>query len=103
RVDGTADVVDEGLVVPAQQLDQAVFLAGELRVERALRGAGVPDDVGDGGVAETTFDDRRGHTVEQSIPERVVDTVGLRIALVECRRHIASLRTLAHSWYHPVP
>ena len=63
-------VIRFSLFLP-QQLDQALFLAGELLVEGALGGAGVPDDVGDGGVAVAAFDDRRGDAVEQPVKERV--------------------------------
>ena len=63
-IDGRPDVGDQVFVVPAQQFDQALFLAGELLVEGALRGAGVPDDVGDGAVAITALADRCGQPVE---------------------------------------
>src|SRR6476659_7714918 len=63
-VGGRPDVGDQVLVVPAEHLDQALFLAGELLVEGALRGARVPDDVGDRGVAITALTDRCGQPVE---------------------------------------
>ena len=96
RVDGITDVGDQVLVVPPQQLDQALFLAGELLVEGAFGGAGVPDDVGDGGVAVAAFDDRRGDAVEQPVKERVGRVPGMRITrtLIERNRHIASLGLL---------
>ena len=95
RVDGIADVGDQGLVVPPQQLDQALFLAGELLVEGALGGAGVPDDVGDGGVAVAALDDRCGHAVEQPVEERVGACPSeCESPLVERSRHLASLRPL---------
>ena len=82
-VDRRLDVGDQVLVVSAQQLDQALFLAGELLVEGALRRARVPDDVGDGGVAIAALTDRCGQPVEQPVAERVVDG---RDAVVERSR-----------------
>ena len=69
-VHGGLDGGDQVCVVPAEQLDQAVFLAGELLVERALGRPGVAHDVGDGGVPVAAFADRRGEAVEQSIGHR---------------------------------
>ncbi len=114
RVDGVADGGDQDVVVPPKQLDQALFLAGELLVEGALGGAGVPDDVGDGGVAVAALDDRCGHAVEQPVEERVWRFPGMRItrttvggadsaATVERSRHVASLEALAKGWYQAVP
>lgn len=69
--DGRADVLDERGVVGAQQLDETGFFACELVVERALGGASVADDVGNGAVAVTLVVDGGREPVEQAGPERV--------------------------------
>ena len=99
-VDRRLDVGDQVVVVSAQQLDQALFLAGELLVEGALRGARVPDDVGDGGVAVAAFTDRCGKPVEQPVTERVVDG---RSALSSAVVISPPSRALALVWYQAVP
>lgn len=57
--------------VGAQELQEALFLAGELVVEGALGRAGVPDDVGDRAGAVATLGDRGGQAVEQPKPKRI--------------------------------
>src|ERR1700730_15035741 len=104
-IDGRLDVGDQVLVVSAQQLDKTLFLAGELLVEGALRGARVPNDVGNGGVAIAALADRGGEPVEQPVAKGV--GVGWRLgrgrAIVERCLHFTSRGALALVWYQAVP
>ena len=101
-IDGRPDIGDQVFVVSAEHFDQALFLAGELLVEGALRGARVPDDVGDGGVAIPAFTDRCGQPVEQPVAEGGrVD--GRRMRPCRALSSFRLLKTLAHAWYQAVP
>ncbi len=113
RVDRVADLLAEFLDAGVQQLVETLLLAGELVVERALGGTGVPDDVGDGAGAVSAFVDRRRETVEQPLPERI-DVGGLCAQLRRLSVEVASsatvvatspplASTLASIWYQTVP
>ena len=70
-VDGVANLVRQVLDIGVQQLEKALLFTGELTVERALRRAGVTNDVGDGGGAVSALGDRGGEAVEQATSKRV--------------------------------
>src|SRR5262249_6482198 len=96
---------DHRLVVGSQEIDEAVLLAGELAVEGALGRAGVPDDVGDRGVAVAAFTDRGVEAVEQPAPERaglVVGDDGLRV-LSDGHDHPSSLKFTNKACLNTVP
>ena len=64
RIDRVTDLYDQFSVARRQQFDEALLLAGVLAVKGALRGAGVPDDVGDGGLPVALLADGRRKAVE---------------------------------------
>ena len=77
-IDRRGDALAEFLDVGSQQLEEALLLAGELVVERALGRARVADDVGDRAGAVAALGDRGGEAVEQAEPKRI--WLGQRLA-----------------------
>src|ERR1700730_12669358 len=94
RIDGGANLLRQLLYVGMQQLEETLLLAGELPVERALRCAGVTDDVGDGGGPVSALGDRGREAVEQPAAERVdIDRFGRSRVVSDGCRHVRLLPT----------
>ena len=92
-----------------QQLEKALLFTLELAVERALRRAGVTDDVGDGGGAVSALGYRGREAVEQPASKRI-DIDGSAEAASSATVLATSPPSdgspgsaLASAWYHRVP
>jgi len=91
-IDCRGDALAESFDVGAQQLQEALFLAGEVVVERALGSARVAHDVGDGGGTVAALADRSGEAVEQPAPKRVW--------LGQCVAEYGVVSRRCHRWCH---
>jgi hypothetical protein len=103
-IDRCQDAFAEFLDVVLQQLQEALFLTGELVVEGALGRARVADNVCDCAGAVSTLADRGGEAVEQSEPKRVwFSQLFAENGVAGHCCHARAPFDACHVWYYRVP